>query len=258
MACKKVLLFVWAGLYCSVELLAQSPDKAGFLRQTKTLAERWELDPDKRHDVFVITAYKPVYITAGRYSNNPNTKPVSENPSYSLPFKVDYNNYEAKFQFSFKTKVARGLFFGHGDLWIAYTQKAHWQVYNEKLSRPFRELNYEPELILNFATRYPVLGFEGRMLGVSLTHQSNGRTLPLSRSWNRIIFHAGFERKNWQVMLRPWIRIPDEEDENPAICDYVGRGEAVVVFNKGRHQFSTVLTHSMRFENGGKGSAQLN
>lgn len=221
---------------------------------TQTLSERWELDSATKRGTFIITPYKPVYITAGRWSNNPNEKPTSENPAYTLPFQVPYNNYEARFHLSFKTKVIQGMFAGHGDLWVAYTQKAHWQLYNEELSRPFRELNYEPEIILNFATRMSALGFKMRMLGVAFNHQSNGKILPLSRSWNRIIFHAAFERPYWKVFLRPWIRLPDEEDENPAIADYTGRGEAVVIRDVGRHQLAVVATHSLRFGDKNRGS----
>jgi len=112
---------------------------------------------------------------------------------------VDYGNYEAEFQLSLKVKVWQGIFGKRGDLWIGYTQKAHWQLYNIRYSRPFRELNYEPEIILNFPTNFPLLGFRTRMLGLAFIHQSNGRTLPLSRSWNRLVAHAGFERKQWTV-----------------------------------------------------------
>ena len=138
------------------------------------------------------------------------------------------------------------MFKGKADLWVGFTQKAHWQLYNEELSRPFRELNYEPEVILNITTDYEVLGFKGRTLGIAFNHQSNGRTLPLSRSWNRIIVHAGFERDGWQVLLRPWLRLKDEEDENPTISDFTGRGEMVVVKSFSKHQLSLVGTHSLR------------
>jgi len=121
----------------------------------------------------------------------------------TLPFKVDYNKYEAKFQFSFKTNVATRIFWGYGDIWVAYSQKAHWQVFNEKLSRPFRELDYEPLVVLNFPVKFSLLVFDAKMIGVAFNRQSNGRALPLARSWNRIIVQAGFPRKNWQVVLRP-------------------------------------------------------
>ncbi len=225
---------------------------------TQTMAERWELDSATQKGTFLVTPYKPVYVTAGRRSNNPNVQPTSENPNYSLPFKVDYNNYEAKFQLSLKTKVLQNIFWGHGDLWVGYTQKAHWQLYNKKLSRPFRELNYELEPILNFPANISFFGFPIRMLGIAFNHQSNGKILPLSRSWNRIIFHAGLERKNWQIYLRPWIRIPDEDDENPSITSYIGRGEAVVVYQLGKHEFSLIGTHTLRFNNDSKGSIQGN
>ncbi len=247
-------------LYCffAVALKAQSNSLFKKDAVRETMSQRWELDSSSRRGTFIVTPYKPVYVTAGRWSNSPNVQPYSENPAYSLPFRVAYNNYEAKFQLSLKTKVFQNIFKTGGDLWVGYTQKAHWQVYNAKLSRPFRELNYEPEIILNFATHIHLFGFTVRMLGTSLTHQSNGRSLPLSRSWNRVIFQAGLDRKNWQIYLRPWIRLHDEDDENPAISDYIGRGEAVVIYNAGRQQFSLIGTHTLRFDERNRGRIEAN
>ena len=222
-----------------------------------TLSERWELDSASRRGTFLITPYKPVFVTAGRWSNNPNEQPVSENPAYNYPFQIPLGKYEAKFQLSLKVKVLQGIFGKHGDLWVGYTQKSHWQVYNTTFSRPFRETNYEPEIILNFATNFSVLGLNTKMLGISLTHQSNGRAIPLSRSWNRVIFQAGFERGNWMVLLRPWWRLPDSEDENPAVADYIGRGDATVVYHTGRHLFSVVGSHSLRGGDKSRGQVQF-
>jgi phospholipase A1 len=228
-----------------------------FLKKQQTMTERWELDAAHHKGVFIITPYKPVFVTAGRYSDNPNTRPTSENPLYSLPFKVNYNNYEAKFQFSLKTKVIHGLFNNRADLWVAYTQQAHWQIYNEPLSRPFRELNYEPEVILNFPVHYSVLGFTGKMVSLVFNHQSNGRALPLSRSWNRIMLNAGFERDAWQVFLSGWYRLHDEVDENPAVSDFVGRGRGTFIYNLGKQQFSLMVASGLRLSHPGRGSVQF-
>ncbi len=224
---------------------------------TKNLEEKWELEKEFSNPTFRLTPFKPIYLSPGRWSSNPNEQPKSETPGYTLPLIVPYNDYEAKLQISFKTKVTAGLFKGKGDLWIGYTQRSHWQVYNKLLSRPFRETNYEPELILNFATKFQLAGFTGRMIGLSFNHQSNGRSMPLSRSWNRIIFHAGFEKDNWQVMIRPWIRIPDSEDENPEILNYTGRAEAIVIYSWKGQQFSTQLNHSLRLGDRNRGRIQF-
>lgn len=224
----------------------------------KSISERWELADSTRRGTFLLTSYKPFYVTLGRWSSHPNQQPHSENPAYTVGTPVAYNNNEAKFHLSFKTKVLQGIFGGVGDLWVGYTQKAHWQIYNTEISRPFRELNYEPELILNFPLKYTILGFESRTIGVAFNHQSNGQELPRSRSWNRIMFHTSFERKNWQVTLRPWIRLKDADDENPEIMNYIGRGEITVVYGSKRHQFYLVGTHPFTIQHLNRGSAQLN
>lgn len=248
---------LWIGsCILPVVLVGQSKENF-FLKKQQSMAERWELEPIHHKGVFIVTPYKPVFVTAGRHSNNPNKRPHSENPLYSLRFPVNYNNYEARFHFSLKTKVIYGLFKNRADLWIAYSQKAHWQIYNTKLSRPFRELNYEPEIILNFPVRFSLLGFTGRMLGVAFNHQSNGRALPLSRSWNRLIAHAGFERDSWQIFLKGWYRLPDDEDENPAIADFTGRGEATVIYNLKKHQLSLIAASGLRLSDPGRGSLLL-
>ncbi|WPP49854.1 phospholipase A [Catalinimonas niigatensis] len=224
----------------------------------KSISERWELDSATRQGVFRLTYYKPFYVTAGRWSSNPNEQPRSENPNYSVSDPIAYNNYEAKFQLSFKTKLLQTIFWGYGDLWMAYTQKAHWQIYNTNISRAFRELNYEPELILNFPINIEILGFRARTLGVAFNHQSNGREVPLSRSWNRIIFHMGLEREHWMLVVRPWIRLPDEDDENPLITDYIGRGELTLAYSTGKHQLYLLATSPLRWETLDRGSTQLN
>ena len=93
----------------------------------KSISERWELADSTRKGTFLLTSYKPFYFSLGRWSSNPNTQPYSENPAYSVPGSTDYNKYEARFHISFKVKLLQKIFWGKGDLWAGYTQKAHWQ-----------------------------------------------------------------------------------------------------------------------------------
>lgn len=247
-----VLMWLWG---CATELDAQQ--RIMLMDTTHTFSARWELEERYQQGTFLITPYKPVFIMPFDWSNNPNVAPTSENPDYTWTFDdLPLNAVEAKFQLSFKTKIAQGLFNGHGDIWAAYTQTSRWQVYNE-LSRPFRESNFEPEFILSFATNYRVLGFKASMASVSLNHQSNGRAAPVSRSWNRVIFMFSFEKPNWTILFRPWIRIPDTDDENPDITSTLGSGEIIVIKSFGKHQVSAQLRNTFDFVLPVKGSFQF-
>lgn len=227
--------------------------------QLRNMTERWELDTTAIRGTFLLTPYKPIYVLPVRWSNNPNEQPHSGNvnPDYVAPAGINYNNIETKFQLSFKTKVLQNFFWGHGDLWVAYTQISHWQIYNNSLSRPFREVNYEPELILNFPVKFKIFGFKTRMVGVAFNHQSNGKSDPYSRSWNRVIFHAGFERKNWSVYVRPWLRVPDTKEDNPDISEYVGRGDLNVIYAKNRNILSFIGSYNMNFNSKARGNAEF-
>ncbi len=210
------------------------------------MTQRWELDTTASRGTFLITPYKPIYMLPFRLTNRANDAPYSGNdlPTYAAPV-TDLNNAELKFQISFKTKIFQGLLWNRMDVWGAYTQVAEWQIYNEKLSRPFREINYEPEIILNFPLHFKIFGFNARMAGVAYNHQSNGKGLPYSRSWNRVIFHAGFEREDWSIMLRPWIKLADKKEDNPDISKFIGRGDANIVYTHKDNVFSLLATHNL-------------
>ncbi|HET7662541.1 MAG TPA: phospholipase A [Rhodanobacteraceae bacterium] len=212
------------------------------------LDSRWELSPNSKLGTFNVRGYKPVYLLPVFYTTNVNNTPHSPSPDHTAGVSQKLDKLEAMFQISFKTKVWQGVFGNHGDLWFAYTQTSHWQVYNGGISRPFRETNYEPEAMLVFNTDYDVLGWKGRLLGIGVNHQSNGRSNPLSRSWNRIIADFGFERPGWTIMFRPWIRINEtsSHDDNPDIEDYMGRGSVQIVHEAGGYEFSLLLRHSLR------------
>ncbi|MCL7713801.1 phospholipase A [Stenotrophomonas mori] len=219
---------------------------------------RWELAKDSKLGLFQLRAYKPVYLFPAFWSSKTNQMPHSPNPANTVTEAEQLDNTELKFQLSFKTKVAENLFGDNGDIWVGYTQSSRWQAYNGETSRPFRETNYEPEAMLVFRNGYSLFGWNGRMTGISLNHQSNGRSDPLSRSWNRVILNVGLDRENWAIMLRPWYRIPEKagDDNNRDIQDYIGRGDATLVYNRDGHEFALTARHSLRSGSRAHGSLQ--
>ncbi len=247
----------------SAEMLASAPGAPQETGEptvaTSLLDGRWELTGNAKLGIFGLRAYKPVYLLPAFFTDSPNQTPSSPAPDHSVEASQLHDKVEAKFQLGFKTKVWQGVLHNRGDLWFGYTQSSRWQVYNSQTSRSFRETNYEPELMLIFATNYRLLGFDGRLAGVSLNHQSNGRENPLSRSWNRIIGLVGLERGSWTIVARPWWRIPepDGDDDNPDIEDYTGRADLQVVHRLQGHELSLLLRHSLRGGGSSHGAAEL-
>jgi len=222
------------------------------------LDSRWELAKDSKLGVFQLRAYKPMYLLPAFWTSQVNETPSSPNPDNTVTEPQALQDVEAKFQLSFKTKFAENLFGDNGDLWGAYTQSSRWQVYNGEESRPFRETNYEPEVMLVFRNNYSLAGWKGRMAGIGFNHQSNGRGDPLSRSWNRVIATIGLDRENWALVLRPWWRVPDgNDDDNPDIEDYIGRGDAMLTYARNGHVFTVLGRHSLRGGEDSHGALQV-
>ena len=210
------------------------------------LTQAWELDGNPER--FQVRAYKPVYLLPVFRASQVNGAPYSPTRGYGdnngTPRKT-----EAKFQLSFKTKLAQNLIGDNGDVWAAYTQSSRWQVYNQAASRPFRETDYEPEAMFVWRTHYDLpWGFTGRYLSLGINHQSNGQSDPLSRSWNRITGAFGMDRDHWTLTVRPWWRLPEHgaNDDNPDLVDYAGRGELLLTHADKDTVFSVEARHSLR------------
>ena len=113
-------------------------------------------------------------------------------------------------------------------MWGAYTQQSNWQVFNTRNSSPFRETVYEPELIATLGTGH-ASGL--KLINLGWVHQSNGRSLPDSRGWQRIYLLGGWEwNDTTSIQLRGWrlIQYNSLTDDNPDISDYLGRGDLVI------------------------------
>lgn len=218
-----------------------------------TMSRRWELEPASKRGVWSFRAHKPNYLLFGRYTDDVNMEP------YEVFFEAAGDPYlgldsvESKFQLSFKVKALEGLFGSDTDLWVAYTQQNQWQVYNDDISSPFRETNYEPEIFVSFPTRYDFLGLTGRFVNLGFVHQSNGQSNVLSRSWNRVYAQFGFEAGDrFNLLFKPWYRIEEDadEDDNPDITDYLGDFELVASYRLGEHTLTALGRTGFDFEHG--------
>ena len=224
----------------------QAADKASHkLEPLSYLSKLWHLEEDSRREEYAITTHRANYMLPFTYVSSPNEQPIKEvSPDKEL------KHAEIKLQFSFKVKLWQDIFNKNMDLWFGYTQLSLWQFYNFDDSSPFRETNYEPELLLNLRTSYEVLGFKGRFINVGINHQSNGRSEPLSRSWNRVVANFGFERDNLALILNTWLRIPESEadDDNPDIDDYMGYGQVWLYYFLKEHRFGFMYRNNLHFD----------
>jgi phospholipase A1/A2 len=222
------------------------------------LSRQWELDDESRKRAPLIRLHRPNYGLAAAYNSSPNRDAILD-----IDPKARAQNTEAKFQISAKIKLLNDLhIMGKDmDLWVAYTQLSFWQLYNSAFSSPFRETNYEPELLLNIRTDYDLLGLgllKGRIVNLGINHQSNGRSEPLSRSWNRVVANFGFEKGGFNLLLKSWYRIPENarDDDNPDISKYMGYGEAWGIYYWNKHRFAAMLRNNLR-PGDNRGAVQL-
>ena len=217
----------------------KTPPKKG--EENSYFSQLWELDRDTRRGKYAIAPHRSNYVLPFTYSDSPNVDAVREaDPAKNL------KKPEVKFQLSVKTKLWQDILGKEMDLWFGYTQQSFWQFYNFDDSSPFRETNYEPELLLNFRTDFSFLGWKSRFLNIGFNHQSNGQSEPLSRSWNRIVGSAGIERGNLSILLKGWYRIPEsaEDDDNPKMGKYLGYGEIWGYYFWKRNRFGIMLRNN--------------
>jgi phospholipase A1 len=209
--------------------VAQVPDRP----KPAHLRNLWRADDEQGGRATVFRQYKQNYILPWAISSRPNELPSSANAENTVRSGTPPEAAELKFQFSAKSRLPITANESRHSWWLAYTQQSHWQVYDTAHSRPFRESDYEPEFIYS----YDLSQNEGwnwplppQFLNLGLVHQSNGQSLPRSRSWNRVYVQLGMERPvgngSLALLVKPWLRIPEHKnDDNPDITHYLGHGE---------------------------------
>jgi len=239
----------------------------------KTIAEKnggkvKELTPlekrinEERKNVYnpnVITPHKRNYVIPFSYLDEPNQAPY-ENTQYAGLL----DNWEAKFQLSFKAPLGHSFLKEEDVLFFGFTVQSYWQAYNNDISSPFRETNYTPEIFYGFLNDFKIGEWTNKVNIIGIEHQSNGQSQPQSRSWNRIYAHFVWENDRWLIGIKPWYRLPEDEkadpnqpdgDDNPDIDKFLGNFEFTSTYKWDDQTFGIMLRNNLRSNN--RGAIQL-
>lgn len=127
-------------------------------------------------------------------------------------------NSDVKFQLSISQRLTKSRLPFDTYLFIQYTQKAFWNVFQESL--PMRDLNFNPGIGLGH-----LIVHKNKYIGkayLMVEHESNGKDSINSRSWNKVSFFGSvILNKNWELQAKTWIPIIDS-DNNRDILKYNG------------------------------------
>jgi len=208
----------------------------------------WELDAASKRGVFNFRPHRDNYLLLVNYSNSTNDTPFED----FTPAGLKSKHVELSYQLSFKMKMLEGIGQSPFDLWFGYTQQSFWQAYNRSASSPFRETNYQPEIMAtapidkhlgDLAIRYVTFG------GV---HQSNGQTSTLSRSWNRLYAEVGAEYGKLAIAARVWKRLDNakSDNDNIDITDFMGNGDLKLSYRSDGHEYSMLARRNFGKKHG--------
>jgi len=229
----------------AAEIAPETPPQAAESAPPSYLSAKWQLDEQSRRRRFAIMPYRANYILPFTHNFSQDKEAYeSAHPGTKL------QDTEIKYQLSLKVKLWENILGENMDLWFGYTQASFWQFYNTEFSSPFRETNYEPEILLNFRTDADLFGLlRNRFIQVGYNHQSNGRSAPLSRSWNRVMANFGFERGDFDLLLKTWVRIPESagKDDNRDISAYLGYGEIWAGYRWKDYHPAAMFRNNLRF-----------
>ena len=213
-------------------------------QQPAVVDQRLKQDKQNVLQPFTIMAHRPNYFLMGAYNSDGYNAELFQD-QFDDPT-LEFDDTEVQFQLSIKVPLAVNIF-DTFDVYAAYTNRSFWQLYNSDLSAPFRETNHEPEAWVQFTPGWEILGFRNSANSFGFVHQSNGRGGVLSRSWNRVYASFIFERGNFALGFKPWIRISEdaEDDDNPDITDYLGHYELRAGYKWREHIFSAMSRNNL-------------
>ena len=152
------------------------------------------------------------------------------------------SNSDAKFQLSISQRLTKTVLPFDTYLFIMYTQKAFWNVFQK--SMPMRDLNFNPGIGL----MRPII-YKNKYIGkgsLILEHESNGKDSLASRSWNKVTLAvAVLMHKNVEMQLKTCIPIIDS-DNNRDILRYNGIVQLATSFMTDNRKFNAAVILNKR------------
>lgn len=133
--------------------------------------------------------------------------------------KIDSQNADSKYQISFKQLVTRKALLWDTHLYVTYSQKAFWNIF--EFSSPFQEINFNPSAGLQkiFYNKNDRVSGKASLM---LNHNSNGRDSIYSRSWNSLNFKYTLPL-NTSILMSAEVWAPFMyKDDNPDLFEYIG------------------------------------
>ena len=212
------------------------------------MSQEWELNPAAKRGRYAVHPLQDNYLLVANQSNATNDRPFRAFVTDGHEFK----HVEMTYQLSFKAKVLEGIANTPIDLWAGYTQHSFWQAYSRAESSPYRETNYEPEVMAVLPINQRVGAITLRYAGLGLVHQSNGQSTTLSRSWNRFYGQLGVESGNLGVTARLWKRLDNAKsnNDNPDITDFLGHGDVRIAYRDKGYEYSALVRRNFSTQHG--------
>ena len=140
---------------------------------------------------------------------------------------ISKSTADIKYQISFKQLITRHILPFESQLFLTYTQKAFWNVY--EFSSPFQEVNFNPGIGLGkglFNKDEELIG----LMEFKIEHESNGREGLASRSWNSLSLKYHTRISNHAILgVRAWLPFAYKSD-NSDLLEYMGYGELNLLF----------------------------
>ena len=156
--------------------------------------------------------------------------------------KITSRNSDVKFQISVSQRLTKSKLPFDSYLFLQYTQKAFWNVFQASL--PMRDLNFNPGIGLGH-----LIIRKNKYIGkayVMVEHESNGRDSIENRSWNKLTLGvAVLLNKNWEVQFKGWIPVIDGK-ENDDILKYNGIFQVAANYRTDNRRFNLGLILTKR------------